>query len=1204
MKHLHDKWHTWLTKVDVGSAPSLSLKCSASGYWFSGCDLTMSIKLVRCIRCYRGYGQIPCTDDKDTICYRCPFPTVSSGSQACYKCPNTHVPTSDNSKCMLCGAGSYISNSKCLLCEEGKFNPTSGQTICQACSSQYRCPKGTKSPYICAKGFERTGTSGCTTCQDGYVCTGAGTEGGKKVCPVNHFCKDGNIKECEKNTFCPPGSSEQGPACFGFGTEKFESGTCNCHADFSGSSCNTVSTNFGEMSFSSTEFDTKAQAFLDNEEEGDCPCGTLNNDGNCTADSDSRLTVSTLLSAAAKAYTLDAFDAAIFGFSRAVQCAYELKIVDEARPVLMHLENHLDGIEKFSGFSEPASQGIKDDLYATLVASQYVLALKQPNKYGFNVFFPFASRVETMVQLMSPPFHQCDTDKLKLRFESGCGSTAEDLDTILAYARCALLDSDDLAILTLVPTEVILTEALFCLRSMVYKVDISAASTEILELATLLDERYGPSASTQEILAVASMSPSTFITDDKKQMIQVPPQPILFFEDNIGAKIDSIRAVATRLGDSSRVSQVTEVINQRSAELNQLLVNSFEGLATYLSKVNGDIMKSFALAAETDSASVLADLEATVDLMKVGMKRVENSAGRMAEYLGILNGERVNALINGWKELVEIQYDIEMAQAAIVKAQAALDMIKGIFVGKRDKPLDRKEGQRFPTFRNIRLSPLLVGVAVIAATVVVGPLAGAVVSTAASLLPLRRRLYEPDNVTEPAREAMHVPEESALEPVVADLLMQHRNLFGVCGVGAKDVVNLVSKLGAKGKKLAKEISSKMTGLGDESAKLISNAIGTILVIMEAVDLVVPCTADDDALQYGGYFYGFLEGYADRKKHRKLAVIQIVLSSVGVAFKSVDEDLDEVVEPYKSCSRRILTEVTPFWLPTENEVRAQSDRELFVCKAVGKGATKLSSSLARTGGTLAKKIGANLVSKATFGKVLGVASGVLEIASGVKSFFEGRARADEMRAQAVSNKELNNDRVKKALETLRASLGRIFTAVLAIVLRLDLVQLGLPFSEIVNPSFPIGEDAFNFQPAIWDSLFHDIMDLLEYEVLLCPQIEGEGLVTKGRRRALDARSQSGLVETEPLRRSLGPKADKAKAQAELKKANKKFNEVSRRIEKRECPRFERTLRQVVDWGKSVHEGMFEVVEYYRKFEALLQQVSNNRLPPSRLCLSSR
>lgn len=475
-------------------------------------------------------------------------------------------------------------------------------------------------------------------------------------------------------------------------------------------------------------------------------------------------------------------------------------------------------------------------------------------------------------------------------------------------------------------------------------------------------------------------------------------------------------------------------------------------------------------------------------------------------------------------------------------------------------------------------------------------------------MPLRRRLHELDDDAELKVEEEE--EEVELNPLAEELVSQHRDLFGICGVGPKDVVSLVSRLGAKGKALARDILTKMTGLSDDSIKLINNAIGTILIFLEAVDLVVPCAIDNSALGAAGNFRAFLAGYAD-KKQRGLAATKIVLSTVGSGFTSLEDELAEVVAPLEKCSanettRRLLDSdpTTDALFLSETEVQDEDGRELFICSALGKAGTKLSTSLARTGSRLASRVADKLVTKATFGKMLGVASGVLDIGLGIKSFIDGQARADELRAQAVTNQELNNGRVEAALRILRASLGQISDAILSIVLRLDLVQLGLPFSEVVNASYSLGEDAFNFQPAIWDSIFHDIMDLLEYEVLLCPQIEGQGLVSQagGQRRALEARTGEGKIEPGAFRRALGPKADKAKAEADLKKANEQFRRVSERIERQECPRFERTLRQVVDWGKSIHEGMFEVVENYRKFEALLSQVYLSMLP-QRGCLLS-
>ena len=1195
VKSLDNRFFLWQTSNGLPSTYSVALTCNAGGYLFPGCDLNFRVNFILCGGCNFAQGRTGCSSNTDRTCTNCPVHQVSNGNQACYSCPTGMVPNFQRSGCEICPPGKFIFALVCSFCPEGEFNPSSGQYSCQTCTSNYFCPPGTTSPFICAPGFQRSGSTGCVVCDDGFVCDGAGTEGNRQICPVNHFCNGGSITECSPNTFCPEGSIAEGPACFGFGTKSFDDvlGVCQCHEDFGSTACDVVTSSIFVGSYPSAGFLGQSLAYLQGEIEGDCPCGMVYNGTDCLLDSDPVLTISTLVSAGARTYEGGNYEEGLKGFSRAVECAMELKLVAQTRAVLEHVLEHLRGIEAFSGFGEAGDETIQNDLYSTLVAAEYVLSLANPNKYGFNLFFNPVSTPQDMKFSMLPPFHQCEINKVLSAVNTGCGSTEEDLENVLAYARCALLDVEDLGAITLVSADVFLIQAIFCLKSMAPKVDTKAATTEVIEIATFLDEREGPSPSIQQILGLASTGFPSFVTDDSKQTIPVPPQPILFFEDNLGDKIDGIRALASRIGDSQRSTQVASIVDSRASELTNLIQGSFEGLATYLTDVNRDIIESFALAATTDAAVVLADLEAIVDLMEVGMDRVENSAKKMSEYLNVLNGERVNALIEGWRELVEIQFDIEAAQAAIVKAQAALDLIKSVFVGR----FYRNTYARLISC----ILTLFVGIATIALTVAVGPLAGAVAGAAVSLIPLRRRLngMDQDEETDSVNaEQEHVENTfdfggNGMEDVVSDFAERHRELFGICGVGPKDVVGLVSRLGAKGKALAQSILVKFTGLSDDAIKLINNAIGTILVFLEAVDLVVPCAVDNGALATAGNFRAFLAGYAD-KKQRGLAATKIVLSTVGNGFTSLEDELAEVVKPLEKCNntRRRLYELEPEFMRIPS-VDTESERELFVCSAVGRAGTKLYTNLARAGGTLSSKISANLVSKATFGKMLGVASGLLDIGFGIKGFIDGQARADELRAQAVTNQEVNNANVEAALGYLRASLGQLSDAMIAIVLRFDLIQMGLPFDEVVNASFSLGDDAFNFQPVIWDSIFHDIMDLVEYQALLCPQIEGQGLVSGGagerRRRALEQRAEQSGLEPGSFRRALGPKADKAKAQEDLKKANARFKQVSERIEKQECPRFERTLRQVVEWGKSIHEGMFEVVENYRKFEALLSQV---------------
>ena len=468
------------------------------------------------------------------------------------------------------------------------------------------------------------------------------------------------------------------------------------------------------------------------------------------------------------------------------------------------------------------------------------------------------------------------------------------------------------------------------------------------------------------------------------------------------------------------------------------------------------------------------------------------------------------------------------------------------------------------------------------------------VGAAADMFPLRRRLLERDSQGMPDLELetdQRNGDDFNLEETTSEL--SHRELFAICGVRPKDVVPYLSRLGTKGKALAQRISEKMINMNADTAQLVTNALDTAIVVLEAFNIAHPCSIDEDAIDHASNFRVFLEAYHDDDK-TGLAVAKVALSIVGSGWDDVEGELAEVVAPLDKCeSARRLRENQDdeAVLMAETRVNRATHRELSICSAIGSGRKKLSTSLARTSQTLSSRVGSRLISRSMYGKLMGAAGGVLDIVSGIKGYYENLALAEEMRVQAVQNVNTNNEAVEAALSALRISLSTITNAMLSGAAYIDITKFGLPFSQVVNMSFEVDE-MFKFEPAIWDSVFNDIMDLVEYEALLCPQIEGEGLVSgrDGATRVLRERSHRRNVSAVSVRRSLNPKNDREEAQKRLKTANADFRRVSNRIAKVECPRFERTLRQVVDWGKSMHKCLFSVIDNYRKFDALLTQVS--------------
>ena len=211
--------------------------------------------------------------------------------------------------------------------------------------------------------------------------------------------------------------------------------------------------------------------------------------------------------------------------------------------------------------------------------------------------------------------------------------------------------------------------------------DTALARAQILEIATFLDERDGPSPSTQQIFYLDEAGYRPFVSVGEAVVTSVPARPIIFFEDNIGETIDRIRALASRIGSQQRSSNVISAIQKEANSLDKVIRESFSGLGDYMVQVNSNIIDTLLLGATIDASAALEELEAKSDILSVGLKRIEASARKMGDYLSVLNGERVEALLKAYEELIQIQFDIEVAKAEIARAKGVLGLIKGIFIG-------------------------------------------------------------------------------------------------------------------------------------------------------------------------------------------------------------------------------------------------------------------------------------------------------------------------------------------------------------------------------------------------------------------------------------------------------------------------------------------------------------------------------------------
>ena len=448
--------------VYVESVYRVTVSCSSRGGRRSfRCPQKLIIHMHECDGCARGYGRVDCTVNSKRQCNKCSSSEVSNGHEACYSCPIGSVPNTRKSECEECLEGSKAENNRCVLCEPGKYNDARGSTSCSACPEGFFCPEGTKDLESCAEGYQLSTTAdrkSCETCEDGFYCPD-GTTLRPNKCPQGFYCNGGEINPCAAFRYCPEGSIVEGPMCLGVGTKDFneDTNTCVCQDGFRGETCETLDTTMGSFEFSSTEFGLAVQEFWNSEAEGNCPCGMTYNGTDCLDEPDSTASLLTFVYSGIKAYETNEYEVALQALSRAVDCAYKQNIISDTRPLLDILSSYLRAQES-QGFPDSEDVTIRNQFYSVLIANEYILALKYPNMSQWPIFFRPIHSAKRMMSEMLEPFAQCETSSLLAFMDDTSVRNLDDLEAVVAVARCALLGVEELGAISLVPGEVYVTK--------------------------------------------------------------------------------------------------------------------------------------------------------------------------------------------------------------------------------------------------------------------------------------------------------------------------------------------------------------------------------------------------------------------------------------------------------------------------------------------------------------------------------------------------------------------------------------------------------------------------------------------------------------------------------------------------------------------------------------------------------------------------
>ena len=961
---------------------------------------------------------------------------------------------------------------------------------------------------------------------------------------------------CSTNSFCPEGSVTEGPACYGFGTIAFV-GACGCYPFVTGSTCEfaTSPLTLANVSMESATYQTEVLSLVEtdyetklNETLVDCICGEFFDGSTCIEAPNPAQLIDSFFRGGVLHYEAGVFDVALHGFSKAATCSFKLDPVSGAniKDIMGHLSQFLEGKRSadFAGLSQEQSN------LATyiLVAMEYSRAVADPKLYDFDFMFSAVHKAEDFYLAMMPPFKYCNDVSMNA-FLADCTT---EIEQVLAFTRCALLESDDLSSLTLLAQEMFFTQGLFCSRSLRKVIEenlgepfVKMVNSQVADVAFRMDHQLGPSPNTNTLVNLATSASFSYNVDDSNALIPVPAQPLSYFQNTLGTRITQIQAFAGKVGRDARAEVLQDKLDAAQTRISEEVSNGFRNLTGLVLELNADVLESFQLRALVDVEVERTKLETTLESMQTERERLSKIAEEFIVNLQALTTDRVDILLDKMEDLIAIQYSIDAAIAARAKAQAAIDLVKGI----------------------------IAGIATIALTLLGQPALGAFVGLGINLIPVRRRLEDeeeskPESKPQTFEEVMHFSSES------------QRELAGC------DASTFFSEALKKFPKSYFDLS-KAT-FGDAGPFIFGLLFRTSLIAFDAARLAYPCFEDRpslDSSQGAALFFASLldvefalnngassSTFVNQNKGKigaSLFMVHLAMQLLNFHPPQAELDIEESIEPFLSCN-------------ADTNGTATRRRRLFKCNSLAR--------LAGNRGILA------------FG-ALNLISAGLDIGLAVHDYFEKTAAADALAAQAIENEELNTQNLNISFTLLKNSLLSLNSAFIGIGVRWQFLQLGMDFQELgiqvlsysdlvqsLNSTF----DSFTFTPTIWDSIYNDIMDVIENRALICPPIGEETFIVGFSRRLKDKLQRRRLAPIEikargGARKATGPKADRRRAQEAISEGNAQFRAIKQQMDNVDCPAFRSTLRNVVNAGKSLHEGMYALTEEWSKFEKTLTKI---------------
>jgi len=185
-------------------------------------------------------------------------------------------------------------------------------------------------------------------------------------------------------------------------------------------------------------------------------------------------------------------------------------------------------------------------------------------------------------------------------------------------------------------------------------------------------------------------------------------------------------------------------------------------------------------------------------------------------------------------------------------------------------------------------------------------------------------------------------------------------------------------------------------------------------------------------------------------------------------------------------------------------------------------------------------------------------------------------------------ELTTEKVNDSMDKLRATLNEALLAFTDLLIRFNAVIEGTALESVSQVN--AGE-----QPVLWDSIYHQIMDMLEYDLDLCPKLVDLDDSERLRRRLRERRSEdrtNAFPETS-MRRSLKSKSqlkeEIAEAEGDMKQVKEEYFQERENLY-RYCGHFRGAIREFTLMAKSAHMSFFQLLEEVRTQMSLELQLA--------------